>query len=530
MHRLYLRSETLSEPLQCGWYAWTHTVAPVQYGFNLSASTLPLLSTFVANPEAHMAAAEDPRMVSGPFVHLPKEAVPEIQALVQATTQECQPLIDFAAAITKFDKYLRTTSLGFSLDTSYQHVPPVLAGYVEASYDLNNRPQLRVMEELVYRGPLSGAGTQQMSLVRQQPGHRRQFFLNTPRLPSDERINLRIPFADARWERLARSRLKPDSVDELAGELGVEPAQRETFAGFFTEQPPQRLDPDHAGDDVRVRYFGHASVLVQSRRTSILVDSLFASVRDDGAARLTWDDLPDFIDYLFLTHAHADHFSIEGLLKLRGRIGTILVPRNNPMNLADPSMRLVVQALGFTNVRTMDPFEEIEFAEGKLTALPFMGEHNDLTIHSKHTLHVSLKGRSLLFLADSACADPMVYHHIARAIGPVDDMFIGMECDGAPLTWLYGQFLTNRPSRKMDESRKLSGCNAEQAWAITQAVKPKRTYVYAMGQEPWMVFLMGLAYRPDSIQIVESDKFVARCKEAGIPSERLYGCRELSSV
>ena len=40
---------------------------------------------------------------------------------------------------------------------------------------------------------------------------------------------------------------------------------------------------------------------------------------------------------------------------------------------------------------------------------------------------------------------------------------------------------------------------------------------------------MGLAYTPDSMQIVESDKFVARCREAGIPSERIYGCQELAA-
>ena len=41
-----------------------------------------------------------------------------------------------------------------------------------------------------------------------------------------------------------------------------------------------------------------------------------------------------------------------------------------------------------------------------------------------------------------------------------------------------------------------------------------------------MRYLMGLAYRPDSIQIVESDKFVAKCRDMGIDAARLRGCRE----
>lgn len=523
----YLRSDTLIEPLQNGWYAWAHTVAPVQYGFNLSASQLPLLSTFTANPAAHEAAHDDPGNISGPFVKLPKEAVPAVQALMEKCTAQLQPLMDFSAAVVKFEKHLRTTALGFGLDATYMQAPPNIAGYVEASYDLHNRPQLRVLEELLYRSELSTASTQQMCFVK-ATGHARPFFLNTPRLPSAERIILDIPFKDPRWERIARARVEPVSVNDLADELGITPAQHDLFHSFFTTEAPIRRDHRHEDGGVRVRYFGHACLLIEAAGTTILVDPVVASVRDDGPGYYTFDDLPDRIDYVFYTHAHADHFSMENLLKLRGRVGTVLVPRNNPINLADPSMRLVVQALGFPDVRVMDPFEEIPLADGHLMSLPFLGEHSDLTIHSKHTLHVSLHGRSFLFLADSACADPMLYHRIAKVIGPVDVMFIGMECDGAPLTWLYGHCLTNRPSRKMDDSRKLSGCNAEQAWTITQAVAPKRSYVYAMGQEPWMTFLMGLAYTPESIQITESNAYVARCNEAGIPSERLYGCKVLA--
>lgn len=530
MSLAYLRSDTLVEPLQCGWYAWAHTIAPVQYGFNLSVAQLPLLATFAANPAAHEAAHEDAGNISGPFVKLPKEAVPAIEALMAHTTAQCQPIIDFSNSVLKFEKHLRTTALGFSLDPAYTQAPPELAGFVEASYDLHNRPQLRVLEELLYRSPLAGTATQQMSFVKAPAAHARPFFLNTPRLPSAERIILDIPFNDPRWEKLARSRIAPVPVSALAHELGIGEAQRDLFASFFTPEAPKRQLDRPEGDAVRVRYFGHACILVESATTSVLIDGVLASERDDGVGRLSFDDLPDTIDYFFLTHAHADHFSMENLLKLRGRIGTVLVPRNNPINLADPAMRLIVRALGFTDVRVMDPFDEIVLPQGRLMSLPFLGEHSDLTIHSKHTLHLAMNGQSMLFLADSACADPMLYHRIAEVVGPVDAMFIGMECDGAPLTWLYGHCLTNRPSRKMDDSRKLSGCNAEQAWTITKAVAPKRTYVYAMGQEPWMTFLMGLAYTPQSIQITESNAYVARCNEAGIPSERLYGCKELVIV
>lgn len=50
----------------------------------------------------------------------------------------------------------------------------------------------------------------------------------------------------------------------------------------------------------------------------------------------------------------------------------------------------------------------------------------------------------------------------------------------------------------------------------------KEAYVYAMGQEPWLRYIMALEYHEDSIQIKESNKFVENCLKNNINSERLY--------
>ena len=47
-----------------------------------------------------------------------------------------------------------------------------------------------------------------------------------------------------------------------------------------------------------------------------------------------------------------------------------------------------------------------------------------------------------------------------------------------------------------------------------------------MGQEPWLSYMMALKYSPDSIQIVESDKLIQKCKDNNIASERLFGRKE----
>ncbi|HEX4098712.1 MAG TPA: hypothetical protein VHX64_18435, partial [Caulobacteraceae bacterium] len=123
---------------------------------------------------------------------------------------------------------------------------------------------------------------------------------------------------------------------------------------------------------------------------------------------------------------------------------------------------------------------------------------------------------------DSDAIDPDVYDRLSPLLGGLDLMFIGMECNGAPLSWLYEPLATTTITKRNDSSRRLSGANCARAWRLTEAIRPCRAYVYAMGQEPWVRFFMGLAYHPDSVQLLESDAFVARCKGAGIPAERLY--------
>jgi len=159
--------------------------------------------------------------------------------------------------------------------------------------------------------------------------------------------------------------------------------------------------------------------------------------------------------------------------------------------------------------------------------LPFTGEHGDLDIQSKSAFSLRIKGRHFLFLADSDGRDRKLYQRIMNRIGPVDVVFLGMECHGAPLTWLYEPILSKGVNRRHNESRRLSGADSKHAWDIIREVKPSKVYVYAMGQEPWLKYLMGLEYQQDAIQLIESNKLIAMCHENYIGGERLFGTREL---
>jgi len=203
------------------------------------------------------------------------------------------------------------------------------------------------------------------------------------------------------------------------------------------------------------------------------------------------------------------------------------VPKNSSGFLADPSLKLVLQQIGFTPVREVDEMETIEVEDGYIMAVPFLGEHGDLNVRTKSAYLMNLNGKSLFFGADSNNLEGALYDHIQEAIGDLDMLFVGMECEGAPISWLYGPLMTKPLLRKMDQSRRLDGSDHAKVLEIVERLKPSEVYVYAMGQEPWLTFLTSIKYTPQSRPIVESDKLVAECRNRGIVAERLFGHKEL---
>jgi hypothetical protein len=130
-------------------------------------------------------------------------------------------------------------------------------------------------------------------------------------------------------------------------------------------------------------------------------------------------------------------------------------------------------------------------------------------------------------VADSNNLTPELYELLHEVTGDVDVLFLGMECDGAPFTWLYGQLLAKPVDRKMDASRRLSGSDCQRGMAIVRALRSRQVMVYAMGQEPWLGYLTSIKYTPESRPIVESDKLLAVCAAAGVPALRPYGRHEM---
>ncbi len=513
----YLKPNVAVEPLYNQWYAWWYLVPPTTAPLFVTNLHLKLMQSFVTAPDLHVAALKDPALRGGPYINAGADKAPEVKLLLERTQKEQAATLQLAQALGELERLLANAPAGMSLESLYKQVPDILRGYVELTYDLNNRPSVRFIEALLYNGPHYRESSQSLAF-RQLSGDARPYVFSTPRLGGDGTVHVHVPFRHEALDALFAMRDTPGPVEPILEALGIRGADAEVFSTFFTEEPP-RPRSKYDGEGVRVRYFGHACVLLETRDVSILTDPVLSYEYAADLPRFTIADLPEKLDYVLITHGHADHLMLETLLQLRKRIGTIVVPRSNGGALADPSLKLLLRHTGFRNVVEIDEMETLDIPGGSLTGLPFLGEHGDLNIRAKIAHLVQLGGRSLLMAADSNAIEPRLYDHVRRMVGEIDVLFIGMESEGAPLSWMYGPLLTTPLPRKADQSRRLNGSNSERAIEIVNRLNPKQVYVYAMGREPWLSHVMVLGYTETSPQLVESRKLIAYCREHGMTAD-----------
>lgn len=524
MREVYLKPNVLVEPLYDQWYAWVCLMYPATAALYIVNSHLTIMDSFIAAPQVHVNALKNPAMIGGPFISYEADKVGQIKALMERTIRNQPHMLALAEAIRELDTILSAEAEGYSMQPLYEKVPDVLKGYVELVYDLHNQPQMRFLEGLLYKSKYYNLDAQTIafSLIERDE---RPYVISTPRLESEGFLHMKIPFSDPRLDELFKMKRVARPMEEIEELLPVN-GDHDLFSTFFTEEtppPPTR----YTGDDVRIRHCGHACVMIETSNVSIFVDPLISYQIDSPIKRYTYSDLPETIDYVLITHAHQDHCMFETLLQLRHKIRNLIVPKSNSGSLSDPSVKLVLQHMGFENVREIDEMETIRVEDGGITALPFLGEHADLNVRSKSAYFIKLKGRSVVCAADSENIESKMYSHIHDFTKKVDIVFQGLECEGAPLSWLYGSLFTKPLPRKLDQSRRLNSSNYEKAIRIVDELKPDRVYVYAMGLEPWLPFMTTLEYTEESKQLKEAKKLVEECNRRGITSEILFGQKEI---
>jgi L-ascorbate metabolism protein UlaG (beta-lactamase superfamily) len=522
----YLKPNVVIEPLVERWYAWAHLISPATAAMNIAGRHLKIMNSYIQSSQIHAAAVLNPKMLGGPFMDYKESRVEDIKKLKEETLLRQANQVAFAAAVADLDKMLKAHAKGYALETLYEKVPEELKGYVELVYDLNNYPSFRFFEPLLYKSKYYNKASQSIALWITN-NDERPFCLSTARLDEPNVLHLPIPLDHKGIDALSRMKREPGSIDEIAAKLGVKEEDRPLFDTFFTEKehPAYRK---YDGPNARMRYFGHACILVETKDVSILVDPLISYYGYESSVSHFSDiDIPDVIDYVLITHNHQDHILFETLLPLRHKIKNIIVPRTTTGALQDPNLKLMFNNAGFNSVIEIDDMEELKFNNCVITGIPFTGEHCDLNVQAKNCFHLAIEKFSFLFVADSRILEARLYEHIHDAIGDVDVLFLGMECDGAPLTWLYGPLLTEELPRDKDQSRRLAGCNFDKGIHLINIFRPKEAYVYAMGMEPWLEFISTVRYTDESNPIVQSNMLVDECINRGITAERLYGEKEL---
>lgn len=523
MEDYYLKSNVRAEPLIWNWYAWSYLISPHTAASNIVNRHLKIMESYILAPQLHQQANQIPAMIGGPFIDLEGDKTTEIKKLIDETRQNCADLIDLFSALHQLNQTLLTHEKGYSLEPLYEQIPQHLKGLCELVYDQNHHPSLRLIEPLIYQKFYKNE--YQSLILCETHSDKRPFTLSTPRVEDGEDVRLSMSFSDKRLDDLFAMRYQPNSLRYIADLLE---RKDHDFINLFTSTSPLLEDNrNYTAQDIRIRYFGHACVLIQSSGTSVLIDPLISYTYPGSIERFSLDSLPDIIDCVLITHNHQDHFSIETLLQLRHKIKKIIVPNNYIGSMLDPSLKHILKHLGFQNVGTLDEFETIIVDPIHITGLPFLGEHASLNIQTKLAYLLRIYQNKLCFVADSNNLDNQLYQHIHQTIGDIDTLFIGMECEGAPLSWLYGPLMTQDLTRKQDESRRLAGSDAHKAWSIVKTLHCRQAYVYAMGQEPWLSHIMALDEHNSSKPLLEAEKFIAQCRKENIHSERLIYKKEI---
>jgi L-ascorbate metabolism protein UlaG (beta-lactamase superfamily) len=521
--RVFVADNTAIEPLIDRWYAWTHLINPATAALNIKNRHLSIMNSYIQYPQVHATAVKRPELLGGPFIDYDGKRVDEIEALRNSTLKKCEMLIDLAANITQLYAILLAEGKGYGLAPLIEKIPEKLKGLVELYYDINNNPSFRFFEPLLYQSEFYLDSLQSINLLSVFDDDSRSFVLSTPRLWDDKIIHREIPFDDDRIDVLFRSRNEGLLFSELSSMFEIKPEETDAFKRLFTKTSPKKYKP-YNGDGILTRYFGHACIFIETRDVNILVDPLISYVYDSEVARYTFADLPDKIDFVLITHNHQDHVLFETLLRIRHKVQQVIVPRNNGGELQDPSLKLVFEKLGFKNVIELNDMETLHFSNCSITGIPFIGEHSDLNIRSKSCFLVNFQQRiKMLFAADSCNYDARLYERIEKIVGNIDVIFLGMECDGAPLTWVYGPLLPRPIDKDKDQTRRLAGSNFFQAKSLIDIFKPKEVFVYAMGMEPWLKFISSIKYTDESRPIKESNELVKYCQQKGITAQRLFG-------
>jgi hypothetical protein len=510
-----LADTTTVLPMVSMWPARPDRIAPVVSELSLRyRDTVRLQSLLRKLPEV-LADPGRAALSNSERLHFVASRLTQIDREFGAVLRNREQDLQFAEAVAAFQALVAREAEGGALDSLYLAVPSRIRDFVELAYGPLNRPQVRLFEKMLYQAQFFDATHESLRIFAKE--HDCEY---APVRPSDSsEISWHLAFGDKRIDRLFSADLEPIHADELVELLGLESTVDPRLSRYFSSASQTRAKPWDE-ERVRVRYFGHACVMLECKGITVLVDPLIPTnaVRP-GPSRFSFNDLPSKIDYVLITHGHADHFDVGSMLRLRARTRCLLVPGSSG-ELGDPSLKFLAESLGFENVLAMDCMDAVRMQGMEIVALPFLGEHGDL-VQGKATWLVRIGGESVLFAADSKAVNTGIFGKVRQLVGAVGTVFIGTCCQGDPVAHHYSHLLAWNPSGTF-ERRFTDGSTADQAWSLLANVGATSVYVYALGLEPWNAGLLG---SPPPPFISEASLLVEKARAAGFTAARtLCGC------
>src|SRR5205085_11562235 len=105
-------------------------------------------------------------------------------------------------------------------------------------------------------------------------------------------LHLPITFDSQELDAFFKMKSEPQPLGYARELFGVKDGDGELFSSFFTGEAPHQSER-YTGDAIRVRYFGHASLLIQTGDINIMLDPLVSYENNGGIHRYTYADLPD---------------------------------------------------------------------------------------------------------------------------------------------------------------------------------------------------------------------------------------------